>query len=272
MLKCCYMLVDEVVRQSAGRMLGVDITTAPLECESELFSPPKHTHTHTRFFFFKKQTTMSHLSGTPTVNDNGITSTSTTNNNGIDSIRLAAIEYKPSGRNPTARLQTIFRREGVPWIEPVNQSDKGLLAFVGQQVDVFFGSEEYICDFATGHALVTIGDIMMELSDSEWHKRVQEHYAVRCNAIAFHEDADAKRAAVVREENASMEEFDRKLALEEERQRRAEEDAATMTTMLGEVSLRQANHVEGMLDDIQMEGDVELAEFEAHFAKMDLGE
>ena len=225
---------------------------------------------------------MSHLSGTPASNDHGITSSSTTNNNGIDSIRLAAIEYKPSGRNPTARLQTIFRREGVPWIEPVNQSDKGLLAFVGQQVDLFFGSEEYICDFATGHALVTVGDITMELSDSEWHKRVQEHYAVRRNAIAFHEDADAKRAAVVREENASMEEFDRKLALEEERQRRAEEDAATMTAMLGEVSLHQANHAEGMLDDIEMEGGVELAEFEAQFeegreleeefAKMDLGE
>jgi hypothetical protein len=71
-------------------------------------------------------------------------------------------------------------------------------------------------------------------------------------------------------------------ALDEASRVAADERAADKVAARGETSLRHANHVDSMLDEIEMGEEVDMAEFEARFeegieieeefAEMDLGE
>jgi hypothetical protein len=233
------------------------------------------------------------LSGTPSANDNGINSTTATTTE-IDSNGLAALARLPSGNSAMQRLKSLFAREHVLWAGPINPIDQGLLGVVAHNIDLYFASEDYVRDFGFGHHLLVIGDIMMQTGARA--KKAQADWAVRRNAIAFDEAAWVKRNAALALQHAAVEKEKRavgeKKRFAEERRRwealdeasrvAADERAADKVAARGETSLRQANHVETMLDEIEMEEEVDMAEFEAQFeegvgleedfAEMDLGE
>ena len=87
---------------------------------------------------------------------------------------------------------------------------------------------------------------------------------------------------VVGEKKRFAEERRRWEALDEASRVAADERTADKVAVHGETSLRQANYVESMLDDIEMGEEVDMAEFRAQFengveleeefAEMDLGE
>ena len=87
---------------------------------------------------------------------------------------------------------------------------------------------------------------------------------------------------VVGEKKRFAEERRRLEALDEASRVAADERTADKVAARGETSLRQANYVESMLDDIEMGEEVDIAEFRAQFengveleeefAEMDLGE
>ena len=106
--------------------------------------------------------------------------------------------------------------------------------------------------------------------------------AKRNAALARQHAAVEKEKRAVGEKKRFAEERRRWEALDEASRAAADERAADKVAARGETSLRQANHVESMLDEIEMGEEVDMAEFEAQFeegieieeefAEMDLGE
>ena len=101
-------------------------------------------------------------------------------------------------------------------------------------------------------------------------------------ALARQHAAVEKEKRAVGEKKRFAEERRRWEALDEASRVAAVERAADKVAARGETSLRHANHVDSMLDEIEMGEEVDMAEFEARFeegieieeefAEMDLGE
>jgi hypothetical protein len=142
---------------------------------------------------------MSELSGSTSANGNGNNSSST--KDGMDGNRLASIIWAPKRSAPGGairRLETIFRREGVPWVKGVEQGDQHLLGNLGHQVDRYFRTEDYVRDFGHRHHLLVLGDLMQQYcAVPKIAKKIKDGYAVRLNADAFNAAAWAKHDAAV---------------------------------------------------------------------------
>ena len=210
---------------------------------------------------------MSQLSGAAPADDNSNTSSSTNN---IDTNRCDALAALPSGYNATIRLKKLFSREGVLFANPINAQDKGMLGQVAHFIDQYFASEEYIRDFGHGHQNVVIGDMMVQTGGSS--EKASSHWAVVMNAHAFYKDACVKHDAAQRTQLHAQWEKQRHDALSEVKRLEFDENAADETALVGETSLRKANQVEGMLEDIDMEDELDYAEFEAQFEEPELEE
>jgi hypothetical protein len=211
---------------------------------------------------------MSQLSGAAPADDNSNTSSSSNNN--IDTNRCDALAALPSGYNATIRLKKLFSREGVLFANPINAQDKGMLGQVAHIIDQYFATEEYIRDFGHGHHNVVIGDMMVQTGGTS--EKASSHWAVVMNAHAFYNDASVKHDAAQRKQLHAQWEKQRRGALSEAKRLEFDEKAADETALVGETSLRKANQVEIMLEDIDMEDELDYAEFEAQFEEPELEE
>jgi hypothetical protein len=209
---------------------------------------------------------MSKLPSTPSASENGNASSSST----IDTNRINALAARPIGYNAMTRLKYLFGCEGVVWVNPVNASDKGMLGQIAHNIDVYFTTEDYVRDFGFGHTNLVIGDIMTQTLAK--YKKAKVSYAVYKNAMAFDKAAWVKRDAAQSQALTAQWEKQRDEALSARKRRELDERVAEKAASHDETSLRKANRVEGMLDDVEMEDGISLAEFEAQFGEPELEE
>lgn len=160
-----------------------------------------------------------------------------------------------------ARLRDLFARQGIPWVAPISQQDQNLLGNAAHIFDLYLDSETYVVDLAADRELGAMAEI---LGTFERSQNSRPGFAMGRNARAFAEAAERRVNAAVEAEYAAWVE-----ALHAQ-------GVAQRQAAIDEEVLRDANHyvafVQGVLDSMDDEDEIDEEEFEAAFASDDEGE
>ena len=163
-----------------------------------------------------------------------------------------------------ARLRDLFARQNVPWVAPTSQQDQSKLGNVAHKIDLYFDSKAYVEDLCAERELFAMALIMRKEGGGDGRFGPRSAWAVCRNAVAFREAARRGADAAAEAEVAAWEEVLSGWELERRQ------------GMVDEKVLREVNQyevfVEGVLDRLDGEDEIDEDEFQAAFASGDEGE